>query len=231
MAMDGGLERLVKILQDFCFSPPSPENPSPIYGLLPFTSRAPKAQPTLNLAFFDKHAAYRFSLAFQYIVNIGVRGSEQIWRRVVQAGTLDVVGCILEVWLASKGFAVGPGLSITGAPRETREQKYARRLAAMEHRQREDTFALHRALQRTQREQMQSVQTHQIYSQPDHLLHAPPSSQQVQSQPSQHQQWHQQPNRLFDTQFPPSSSSQRVGRETAVTEEASLSPAFMAVWD
>ncbi len=36
--------------------------------------------------------------------NIGVWGSEPIRSRVVQAGALDVVGCILEAWLASKGF-------------------------------------------------------------------------------------------------------------------------------
>ena len=50
---------------------------------------------------FDHHAAYHFSLAFQCVVNIGVRGSESIRSRLVQAGTLEVVECILEVWLAS----------------------------------------------------------------------------------------------------------------------------------
>lgn len=153
MTMDGGLERLVKLLHDFCFSPPPPENPSTVYGLLPPSSRAPRPIPTLNPAQFDKHAAYRFSLAFQCVVNIGVRGSEQIRRRVVQAGTLDVVGCILEAWLASKGFAVGPSSSVNGVPRETREQRHARRLALIENRQREEAAALTRALQRTQMEQ------------------------------------------------------------------------------
>ena len=76
--------------------------------------------PTLILKSFDKHAAYRFPLAFQCIVNIGIRGSELIRSRVVQAGPLDVVGCILEPWLASKGFAVGPTSSATGMSRETR---------------------------------------------------------------------------------------------------------------
>lgn len=81
----------------------------------------------LNPASFDKHAAYRFSLAFQCVVNIGVRGSEDIRSRVVQAGTLEVVGCVLEAWLAGKGFAVGPSSSATGMPRETREQRMERR--------------------------------------------------------------------------------------------------------
>ena len=41
--------------------------------------------------------------------------------RVILAGTLDVVACILEAWLVSKGFAVGPSSSATGMLRETKE--------------------------------------------------------------------------------------------------------------
>ncbi|KAH0833394.1 hypothetical protein J3R83DRAFT_12499 [Lanmaoa asiatica] len=140
MTMDGGLERLVRILYDFCMCPPPPENPNIIYGLSPPNTRPPKL--------FDKHAAYRFSLAFQCVVNIGVRGSEPIRSRVVQAGTLDVVGCILEAWLANKGFAVGPSSSATGLPRESREQRLARRQALAEQRQRDGAAELTRALQR-----------------------------------------------------------------------------------
>lgn len=77
-------------------------------------------------ASFDKHTVYQFSLAFQCLVNISVRGSEPIRSCVVQSGTLDVVGCILEAWLANKGFTVGPSKSATGMPRETREQHQAR---------------------------------------------------------------------------------------------------------
>jgi hypothetical protein len=147
--MDGGLERLVRILHEFCICPPPPENPAILYGLSPPTARSPKLVPTLNPQSFDKHAAYRFSLAFQCIVNIGVRGSEPIRSRVVQAGTLDVVGCILEAWLANKGFAVCPSSSATGMPRETREQRLARRLAMAEQlRQREEAAELAIALQR-----------------------------------------------------------------------------------
>lgn len=148
MTMDGGLERLVRILYDFCMCPPPPENPSMIYGLSPPSTRPPKLVPTLNPPIFDKHAAYRFSLAFQCVVNIGVRGSEPIRSRVVQAGTLDVVGCILEAWLANKGFAVGPSSSATGLPRESREQRLARRQALAEQRQRDGAAELTRALQR-----------------------------------------------------------------------------------
>ena len=67
---------------------------------------------------------------------------------MAQAGTLDVVGCILEAWLANKGFAVGPSASATGMPRETREQRQLRRLAQLEQRQREEAAELQRALQR-----------------------------------------------------------------------------------
>ncbi|KAI0737115.1 hypothetical protein C8Q80DRAFT_1214800 [Daedaleopsis nitida] len=148
MTMDGGLERLVRILHDFCLSPPPPENPAIFYGLSPPGSHPPKAVPTLLPKSYDKHAAYRFSLAFQCIVNIGVRGSEPIRSRVVQAGTLDVVGCILEAWLASKGFAVGPSVAANGMPRETREQRLARRQAQNEMRQREQAAAIARALER-----------------------------------------------------------------------------------
>ncbi|KAJ7201630.1 hypothetical protein GGX14DRAFT_655595 [Mycena pura] len=132
MTMDGGLERLVRILHDFCMAPPTPASPAAFYGLLPPSYRSPRPPPQINppAGQFDKHAAYRFSLAFQCVVNIGVRGSEPIRSRVVQAGTLDVVGCILEAWLAGRGFAVGPSTSATGLPRETREARAARRAAA-----------------------------------------------------------------------------------------------------
>ena len=149
MTMDGGLERLVRILHDFCLSPPPPDNPAIFYGLSSPGSHPPKPVPTLLPKSYDKHAAYRFSLAFQCIVNIGVRGSEPIRSRVVQAGTLEVVGCILEAWLASKGFAVGPSVAANGMPRETREQRIARRQAQSEMRQREQAVALARALERT----------------------------------------------------------------------------------
>ena len=148
--MDGGLERLVRMLHDFCLSPPPPENPALLYGLLPPNYHPPKPVPTLIPKAFDKHAAYRFSLAFQCIVNIGVRGSELIRSRVVQAGTLDVVGCILESWLASKGFAVGPSSSATGMPRETREQRAARKQVQAEMRARQQAAELARALERRQ---------------------------------------------------------------------------------
>ena len=108
-------------------------------------------------------------MAFQCVVNIGVRGSEPIRSRVVQAGTLDVVGCILEAWLANKGFAVGPSSSATGMPRETKEQRQQRRI---EQRQREEAAHLQRALQR----QLQLEQSRS--SRPSHT-HPRPGDDQV----------------------------------------------------
>ena len=61
MTMDGGLERLVKLLHDFCMCPPSPENAAILYGLSPPSTHPSKLVPTLNPKSFDKHAAYRFS--------------------------------------------------------------------------------------------------------------------------------------------------------------------------
>ena len=79
-------------------------------------------------------------------------GSEPICARIVQAGTLHVVGCILEAWLVSKGFAVVPSASESSMPRETCEEHHARRLAIVEMRQRElqaiQAQELARALQR-----------------------------------------------------------------------------------
>ncbi|KAF8751901.1 MYND finger [Rhizoctonia solani] len=93
----------------------------------------------------DPLAARTFSLAFQCVVNIGVRGSEHIRRRVVQAGALGVVSCILAVWLKGKGFAIGKHFGLTarddairpsatgsGAPRESREVRVRRREEALE---------------------------------------------------------------------------------------------------
>lgn len=173
MTMDGGLERLVRILHDFCICPPPPENAALLYGLTPPNTRPPRSIPTLNPSSFDKQAAYRFSLAFQCVVNIGVRGSEPIRSRVVQAGTLDVVGCILEAWLANKGFAVGPSASATGLPRETREQRQARRDAHLLARQREREQAqqLERDLQR--RLQLEQVQLNRPARVPLRLQHLP----------------------------------------------------------
>ncbi|QRW19828.1 MYND Zn-finger protein [Rhizoctonia solani] len=92
----------------------------------------------------DPLAARTLSLAFQCVVNIGVRGSEHIRRRVVQAGALGVVSCILAVWLKGKGFAIGPSATGSGAPRESREVRVRRQEEALE---RQRALELPRALE------------------------------------------------------------------------------------
>ena len=148
MTMGGGLKRLIWILRDFCTSPPLPENLTIFYSLQPPGTHPKPLEPTLLPKSYDKHAAYWFPLAFQCIINIGVRGSEPIRSRVVQAGTLEVVGCILEAWLASKGFPVGPSVAANGQPRETREQRQAWNLAQQEMRNREQAATIAQALER-----------------------------------------------------------------------------------
>ena len=70
---------------------------------------------------YDKHTACRFSLAFQCIINIGVRVSEPIRSRVVQSSALDVVGCIPRS-LARELYdlTIVPILTADGRPHETR---------------------------------------------------------------------------------------------------------------
>ncbi|GEM11320.1 zinc finger, MYND-type protein, regulationof budding-related protein [Rhodotorula toruloides] len=46
-----------------------------------------------------RHLVYTYSLAFQCIVNIGVRGNEAIRTRVVEAGAVDVVVFVLQRYL------------------------------------------------------------------------------------------------------------------------------------
>ena len=59
------------MLHDFCLSPRLTENPALLYGSLPPNYHLPKPVPTRSQK--RSTSAYRFSLAFQCIVNIGVR--------------------------------------------------------------------------------------------------------------------------------------------------------------
>ena len=65
---------------------------------------------------------------------------------MVQAGALDVVGCILEAWLAPKGFAVGPNANPGGYSHESRQQRLQRRQLQLEQRRREAMDEVVRAL-------------------------------------------------------------------------------------
>ncbi|KAJ9125143.1 hypothetical protein QFC22_000097 [Naganishia vaughanmartiniae] len=99
---DGGLERLLEIMQesalprDHCFEP----------NFDWFGLRGP---PTASILTQAQQVALKHSLAFQCVVNIGVRGSETIRTRLVQSGALNVVAQIMEVWLQQKGVWIYPG--------------------------------------------------------------------------------------------------------------------------
>ncbi|KAG8679663.1 hypothetical protein FRC11_003442, partial [Ceratobasidium sp. 423] len=185
LVLDGGLERLVCILCDFCANPPRRQDTAWIYALSPPepvpSDDLPKCidhwiSPT-TLEFGDddndfflessscaelEKAAQGFkisplhgtSLAVQkphptahsvpYIPTpgtpfpycstcrpIGIWGSEHTQCPVVQAGELDVISCILAVWLKGKGFAIGPSAAGSSAPRESREVRMCRREEAL----------------------------------------------------------------------------------------------------
>ncbi|KAL1413345.1 hypothetical protein Q8F55_001104 [Vanrija albida] len=96
LTMDGGLERMLDILRDSCL-PREPTMPD-LWGL-----NGPSTARIINV---DRAISLRHSLAFQCVVNIGVRGNETIRTRVVQAGALDIVAQILESWLKKNGIAI-----------------------------------------------------------------------------------------------------------------------------
>lgn len=124
LSLDGGLERLVRILKGCANGPPPSidENLSQLKGkgttlargsrrspFRPFSdysssssSKANEKSPSSaspSASTQTKHLLYTYTLAFQCIVNIGVRGSELIRTRVVEAGALDVVVHVLERYL------------------------------------------------------------------------------------------------------------------------------------
>ncbi len=100
LTLDGGLERLLDILRDSCLPRESITTPD-LWGL--------NGPPTARVINIDRQVSLRHSLAFQCVVNIGVRGSEAIRTRVVQAGALDLVAQILESWLRQHAVAIYAG--------------------------------------------------------------------------------------------------------------------------
>ena len=78
VTLDGGLERLIRILRTV------PKTPSP-------HARA--------ISIKEMQAIWKWSLAFQCVVNIGVRGSEHVRTRVVEAGMVPVTIRVLESYL------------------------------------------------------------------------------------------------------------------------------------
>ncbi|ORX38434.1 hypothetical protein BD324DRAFT_357063 [Kockovaella imperatae] len=100
LTLDGGLERLLDILRNSCL-PREAQRGQDLWGL--------NGPPTSRVISVDRQVFLRHSLAFQCVVNIGVRGSEAIRTRVVQAGALDLVAQILESWLVYHGIGTFAG--------------------------------------------------------------------------------------------------------------------------
>ena len=99
MTQDGGLERLLDIMRDACEERSSPP-PVDFWGL--------NGPTTARVISVDRQNSLKHSLAFQSVVNIGVRGSETVRTRVVQSGALDLVAHILESWMVKRGIWVHP---------------------------------------------------------------------------------------------------------------------------
>ena len=78
VTLDGGLERLIRILRTV------PKTPSP---------------QVRAFSIKEMQAVWKWSLAFQCVVNIGVRGSESVRTRVVEAGMVPVTIRVLESYL------------------------------------------------------------------------------------------------------------------------------------
>jgi hypothetical protein len=98
VTVDGGLERLIDIMRESSQTPPP--TPADFWGL--------NGPVTKRIVSLDRQRSLRHSLAFQCIVNVGVRGSETVRTRVVQSGALDLVAHILEQWLQKYGVAIHP---------------------------------------------------------------------------------------------------------------------------
>lgn len=97
----------------------SPLEPITLYGNNDLTKNIiarPTSEPFLLVINhnhpLDRSELWKWSLAFQSVVNIGVRGTEQVRTRVVQAGMLDVVGAVLKAW--SNGMEHKRRLGILG---------------------------------------------------------------------------------------------------------------------
>ena len=99
LTADGGLERILDILREA--SRPTVTNPpADLWGL--------SGPSTARVISMERQIGLRHSLAFQCIVNIGVRGSEGVRTRVVQSGSLDLIAHILEEWLRKHDMVIEP---------------------------------------------------------------------------------------------------------------------------
>jgi hypothetical protein len=99
MTQDGGLERLLDIMREACHERKN-SPPADLWGL--------NGPTTARVLGVERQNALKHSLAFQSVVNIGVRGSEIVRTRVVQSGALDLVAHILESWMIKRGIWIHP---------------------------------------------------------------------------------------------------------------------------
>lgn len=127
LTTDGGLERLVRILKVATACPSKPKLSSgdivvdddddfdddgvdksaetcvppfrPFAELRPQSRSMAAANAAAASSTATKHLLYTYTLAYQCIVNVGVRGSEAIRTRVAETGVLDVVVHILTSYL------------------------------------------------------------------------------------------------------------------------------------
>ncbi|PWN54452.1 hypothetical protein IE53DRAFT_365450 [Violaceomyces palustris] len=102
VTLDGGLERLIRILRTV------PKTPSS-------TSR--------SISVKEMQAIWKWSLAFQCVVNIGVRGSENVRTRVVEAGMVPVTVKVLESFLRGVDQAREEKKRESGESRESRQRE------------------------------------------------------------------------------------------------------------
>ena len=107
LTMDGGLERLVRILK---------------------TTKAS-----------DKRSGWKWSMAFQCVANVGVRGSEKIRTRVVEAGMIPVIITVLDNFLKALDH-VRLEKEQQAAQQQQQQQLYTAQLLSSQH------AALHEAL-------------------------------------------------------------------------------------
>lgn len=97
VTMDGGLERLIHILR---------------HPLRTSTSALSMERGPGSLA--EMQANWKWSLAFQCVVNIGVRGSEAIRSRVVEVGMVPIIVMVLQNYItAAEQLHIQQSLAIT----------------------------------------------------------------------------------------------------------------------
>jgi hypothetical protein len=109
LTMDGGLERLVRILK---------------------TTKAN-----------DKRSGWKWSMAFQCVANVGVRGSEKIRTRVVEAGMIPVIITVLDNFLrALDHVRLEKEQAAAQQQQQQQQQLYTTQLLSSQHAALHETF-------------------------------------------------------------------------------------------